>query len=250
MKCALIFLTMLSVSCVALASQPAATTDKNLENTLRRIARERILQFDRGDRSLWGPYVAEGYLIATPTGVIQTRKEVMDGFEPPRDGYHDEFSFEDVHVRRDGDTAVMSYVFDEYEFWDDQKYVVPKLRKTDTFILRNNRWLLLASQETFIPAPYKEVSVDPGTLQQYAGRYRLMHSLVYTVSILNDQLLLKESDKQKPKVLHPLSADTFFADGESAKIIFVRDNQESVTHFLIRDNEYDIKVPRVQEDGT
>lgn len=250
MKCALIFPTMLSVSCVALASPPVTTTDRNLENTLTRIARERILQFDRGDKSLWGPYVAEGYLIATPTGAIQTRKEVMDGFEPPRDGYHDEFSFKDVHVRRDGDTAVMSYVIDEYEFWDDQKYTVPKLRKTDTYILRNKRWLLLTSQETFIPAPYKEVSVDPGTFQPYVGRYRLMHSLFYTVSILNNRLLLKESDKPNPKVLHPLSADTFFADGESAKIIFVRDNQGSVTHFLIRDNDYDIKVPRVQEDGT
>lgn len=250
MKYTLIFLTMLSVSCVAFASPPMTTTDLNLENTLTRIARERILRFDRGDRSLWGPYVAEGYLIATPTGTIQTRKEVMDGFEPPRDGYHNEFSFKDVHVRRDGDTAVMSYVIDEYEFWDDQKCVVPKLRKTDTYILRNKRWMLLASQETFIPAPYKEVSIDPGTFQHYAGRYRLMHSLLYTVSILDGRLFLKESDKPDPKVLRPMSADTFFADGESAKIIFVRDKQGDVTHFLIRDNDYDIKVPRVEEDGT
>lgn len=250
MKRALAFLMMLSVTCVAVASQPATKTDRNLESTLKRIARERILQFDRGDRGLWGPYVADGYLIATPTGAIQTRNQVMDGFEPLRDGYHDEFSFEDVHVRRDGDTAVMSYVIDEYEFWDDQKYVVPKLRKTDTFILRNNRWLLLASQETFMPAPYKEVSVDSSIYPQYVGRYRLMRSLAYTVSIQRGRLLLKESDKPNPKVLRALSTDAFFVEGESAQIIFVRGHEGNVTHFLIRDNDYDIKVPRVQEDGT
>ncbi|WHZ17945.1 MAG: hypothetical protein OJF55_000094 [Rhodanobacteraceae bacterium] len=250
MKHALAFLITLSLGCAALASQPATTTDGNLESTLKRIARERILQFDRGDRHLWSPYVASGYLIATPSGAIQTRAQVMDGFEPPREGYHDEFSFEDVHVRRDGDTAVMSYVIDEAEFWDDQKYVVPKLRKTDTFVLRNGRWLILASQETFMPAPFKEVSIDPGTYPQYAGRYRLMHSLVYEVSIQHDRLLLKESDKPDWKVLRPLSKDVFFTEGAPAQFIFVRDAGGHVTHFLIRDNGYDIKVPRIREDDT
>lgn len=249
MKRALAFLVMLSFGCVALASQPATTADGNLENTLKRVARERILQFDRGDRRLWSPYVAAGYLIATPTGAIQTRAQVMDGFEPPRKGYHDEFAFEDVHVRRDGDTAVMSYVIDEAEFWDDQRYVVPKLRKTDTFVLRNGRWLILASQETFMPAPYKEASIDPATYPQYVGRYRLMHSLAYDVSVLNDRLVLKESDKPDSKVLRPLSADAFFIEGESAQFIFSRDQQGNITRFVIRDNGYDIRVPKVQEDG-
>lgn len=249
MKRALAFLATLSLGCVALGSQPA-TTDKSLENTLKRVARERILQFDRGDRLMWSPYVAAGYLIATPTGAIQTKAQVMDGFEPPRNGYHDEFKFVDVHVRRDGDTAVMSYVIDEAEFWDDQKYVVPKLRKTDTFILRNGRWLILASQETFMPAPYKEVSIDPGTYRQYVGHYRLMNSLVYEVSVRDDQLLLKESDKPDWKVLHPLSAAAFFTEGGSAQFVFVRDDGGHITHFLIRDNGYDIRVPRVQEEGS
>lgn len=250
MKRSLAFLMMLSLSCSAFGSQPATTTDSDLESTLKRIARERILQFDRGDRLLWSPYVATGYLIATPSGAIQTRAQVMGGFAPPREGYHDEFTFEDVHVRRDGDTAVMSYVIDEAEFWGDQKYVVPKLRKTDTFILRNGQWLLLASQETFMPAPYKEASVDPSTYPQYVGRYRLMHSLVYEVSVQHDRLLLKESDKPDSKVLRPLSVGVFFIQGEPAQFIFVRDDKGRVTHFLIRDNEYDIKVPRVQQDGT
>lgn len=249
MKRALAFLILMSLGWAAVSAQPATNADSNLENTLKRVARERILQFDRGDRRLWSPYVAEGYLIATPTGAIRSRAQVMDGFEPPRKGYHDEFSFEDVHVRRDGDTAVMSYVIDEAEFWDDQKYVVPKLRKTDTFVLRNGRWLILASQETFMPAPYKEVSIDPGTYPQYVGRYRLMHSLAYEVSVRDDRLWLRESDKPHGKVLRPLSRDTFFTEGESAQYIFVRDGGGRITHFLIRDNAYDIKVPRVQEDG-
>ena len=144
--CAAIALCALLYSPLAIGQ--ASEAGANLTKTLQSVARERILQFDRGDAKLWSPYVADGYLIATPSGRLLTREEQIASFEPPRPGYRDEFTFEDVHVRREGDTAVMSYVINEYEFWDTQKYLIPKLRKTDTYVLRNGRWLLLASQES------------------------------------------------------------------------------------------------------
>lgn len=231
------------------AAQAAAPTN-DLESTLKRVARERILQFDRGDRRLWSAYVAPGYLIATPAGPVRTRSDVMDGFEPPKEGYRDVFNFEDVHVSRDGDTAVMSYVIDEHEFWDEAKYVIPKLRKTDTFVLRDNRWLLLASQETFVPAEYKQTSIDTALYGQYVGQYQLMRSLRYVVSVDNGRLLLTEVGKASSKVLLPLADDTFFSKGESAQIIFVKDGTGRITHFLLRDNGYDIKVPKLPQGDT
>ncbi|MBS0556531.1 MAG: DUF3471 domain-containing protein [Proteobacteria bacterium] len=228
------------------AEPPSEAPANSLEITLKGIARERILQFDRGDRLKWSGYVSDGYLIATPYGAVRTKNQEMDRFEPPLDGYRDVFRFENVKVSRDGDTAVMSYVIDEYEFWDDQKYVIPKLRKTDTYVLRDNRWLLLASQETFVPAEYKQVSVDPAIYKQYAGRYQLMRSLNYDVSFDGNRLLLVEVGKPDTKELLPISEDTFFSKGAPAQYVFVKDAAGHVTHFLIRDNEYDIKVPRIR----
>lgn len=240
----LYFVTHASVA----APGPAAPTDSAsaLEQTLTKAARERILQFDRGDKSLWSPYVADGYLIATPSGPVRSKKQIVDSFGPPPNGYRDVFSFEDVHVSRDGDTAVMSYVINEYEFWDDKKYVIPQLRKTDTYILRNDRWLILASQETFVPPKYTEIPIDPALYKQYVGRYQLMRSLSYDVSVANNKLLLQEVGKSQRKVLVPMADGKFFSEGEAGQTIFVKDASGHVTHFLIHDNGYDIRVPKIR----
>lgn len=223
-------------------SKPQSTEE--LRSTLSALARERILQFDRGDRERWSRYVADGYLIATPFGPVRTKAGVLDGFGPPPTGYRDVFTFEDVHVSRDGDTAILSYVIDEYEFWDEHKYVIPKLRKSDTYVLRTGRWLLLASQETFMPPEYKVASIDPAVLPKYVGRYKLMRSLSYEVSLEGLHLLLREVGKPEAKVLLPLSTNAFFVKGASAQYIFATGVDSQVTHFVIRDNGYDITVPK------
>jgi hypothetical protein len=238
---------LLFVSHGAAASGPAAPTTSpgTLEETLKSIARERILQFDRGDKTRWSSYVADGYFIATPSGPVRSKEQVTDGFAPPPVGYRDVFSFEDVHVTRDGDTAVMSYIIDEYEFWDERKYVIPQLRKTDTFVLRNNHWLLLASQETFVPPRHTRISIDPSRYEEYVGRYRLMRSLSYDVTVDGGNLILQEVGKPQRKVLWPMADDVFFSEGESGQIIFVKNDAGRVTHFLIHDNGYEIQVPKV-----
>jgi len=235
----------LGMTC-ALAGEHAPGTTAELQKTLCALARERILQFDLGDRRVWSRYVADAYVIATPFGPVRTKLDVMDGFGPPLQGYRDVFSFEDVHVRRDGDTAILSYVIDEYEFWDEQKYVIPKLRKTDTYVRRAGHWLLLASQETFIPPEYVATTVDAAILPKYVGRYQLMHSLSYDVSIDGTHLQLRETGRPEAKTLLPISPDTYFAPGAHAQYVFVSDAHGEVTHFLIRDNGYDITVRRVR----
>ena len=69
-------------ACVTIAQQTVTMTsggNANLEQELRRIARERILAFDLGGRNLWSPYVADGYIIATPSGPNKTKEQVMQG---------------------------------------------------------------------------------------------------------------------------------------------------------------------------
>ena len=224
----------------------SSVSDANLEQELRRIARERILAFDKGDKALWSPYVADGYLIATPSGVIRTKQQVMQGFRPPLAGYRDVFQFEDVHIRRDGDVAVMSYVINEYEYWDEQRYDIPKLRKTDTYIWRAGRWLLMASQEDFIPVEPKAIKTNPKTYDPYLGQYQLMRSLIYAVTREGEKLMLQEVGQPEKRELLPESETTFFSKGESGRIVFVKDANGKVRHLIIRDNDYDIKVKKIK----
>ncbi|MGI8654116.1 MAG: DUF3471 domain-containing protein, partial [Pyrinomonadaceae bacterium] len=183
---------------------------------------------------------------ATPSGGIITKEQQMQGFRPPLAGYSDVFEFENVQVRRDGDTAVMSYVINEYEHWDNQKYVIPLLRKTDTYILRDGRWLIIASQETFIPAERKAIKINPKIYAAYVGQYQLMRSLIYAVTREGDKLMMQEIGQPNKRELLPETEMSFFSKGENGQIVFVKDAKSNVTHLIIRDNNYDIKVKKIE----
>ncbi len=226
--------------------KPSLDSGINLEQELKKVARERILLFDKGDKELWSSYVADSYIIATPSGNIRTKQQTMQGFRPPLAGYSDVFEFEDVQVRRSGNTAVMSYVINEYEYWDEQKYIIPKLRKTDTYVLRDGRWLIIASQETFIPAERKAIKINPKIYDAYVGQYQLMRSLNYAVTQEGGKLMMQEINQPDKRELLPETETTFFSKGESGQIIFVKDAKSQVTHLIIRDNNYDIKVKKIK----
>lgn len=242
----LIFWSASSLSLAQTTIKTSTDSDANLEQELKKVARERILAFDKGDKDLWSPYVADGYIIATPSGGIITKQQQIEGFRPHLDGYGDVFEFKNVQVRRNGDTAVMSYVINEYEHWDEQKYVIPLLRKTDTYILRDGRWLIIASQETFIPAERKVIKVNPKIYDAYVGQYRLMRSLVYAVTREGDKLMMQELGQPSKRELLPETQTTFFSKGDSGQIVFVKDTKGKVTHLIIRDNNYDINVKKIK----
>lgn len=230
------------------AQTPASSVkdDATLEKELTRIARERILAFDKGDPKLWFSYVAAGYFIATPSGSLQSKDQVMRGFRPPLAGYSLDFHFEDVHVARDGDTAVMTYRIIETEDWDGQKVKTQPLRKTDTYVLRGDRWLILGSQETFYPAKPAAVTVSPGILKAFSGVYRLMRSLSYRVVAGDGRLVLQEIGQSDKTDLFPESETTFFAQDDTARYIFIRAADGRVEGLLIRNAGYDLKAEKVE----
>jgi hypothetical protein len=225
---------------------PSAKNDATVEKELTRLARERILLFDKGDPKLWSPYVAPEYIIATPSGVLQSKEQVMRGFRPPLAGYSDDFHFEDVHVARDGDTAVMTYRIIETEDWDGQKVVTQPLRKTDTYILRDGRWRILGSQETFYPSKPVSVTVSRETLERCSGIYRLMRSLSYRISAADGKLVLQEVGQADKTELSPESETTFFAPDDTARYIFVPSADGRVERMLIRNSGYDLKAEKIE----
>ncbi|MBV9007853.1 MAG: DUF4440 domain-containing protein [Verrucomicrobia bacterium] len=237
---------LMPAALLAQATAPTAQSDTELEKELTRIARERILLFDKGDPTLWSPYVHPRYFIATPSAALQSKEQVMHGFRPPLAGYSDDFHFEDVRIARDGDTAVMTYRIIETEDWDGQKVTTQPLRKTDTYILRDGRWLILASHETFYPTKPSRASVGGERLSDYAGVYRLMGSLAYRVAVSDDKLGLQEIGQPDRIDLLPESDTTFFTPDDTARYIFVRGSSGRVEQMLIRNNGYDLKAAKVE----
>lgn len=233
------FLTAsLFLICYAVTAQPQFKVDTVFAGELMQLAYKRIKAFDLGDTSTWSPYVANEYIIATPTGKVVTKADVLNGFGPPTPGYKDVFHFEDVHVIRDSNIAVMSYPIKEHEWWGKQDNDVPDLRKTDTYIFKKGQWLLLASHETFYPVVRKAVSINSKIYRRYIGRYQVMPSLVYTVFQEGSRLFIRENKSPGKAELFSLSINVFFCqpdtgffnEGGVGVVIFVADIKGNTKH--------------------
>lgn len=209
------FILVTSFAFIINKAQSQQHVDSTFQKELMMLAYKRIEAFDSGDTSIWSPFVANEYIIATPTGKVITKADVMTGFGPALTGYRDVFRFEDVHIVKDSMVAVMSYRIKEHEWWGNQHNDVPDLRKTDTYIFRNGRWLLLASHETFYPVRRKAVTINPKTLDSYVGKYRVMPSLVYTISKENGKLMIQENTNPEKAELFALSPNVFFSQPDT-----------------------------------
>lgn len=235
-------------------AQSQQNADTAFARELSQLALKRIEAFDLGDTSIWSPYVANEYFIATPTGKVLTKADVMNGFGPPTRGYKDVFHFEDVRVVKDSLYAVMTYKIKEHEWWGNQNNDVPDLRKTDTYILRSGRWQLLASQETFYPVIRTPVTINPAIYNAYTGRYQVMPELVYTISREQNKLLIQENANSNKTELLPLSATAFFSlpdtgffnEGGVGEVVFVTDSKGYVNHILFRRYGTEIKAQKIK----
>ncbi len=235
-------------------AQSQQEVDSVFVKELMQLAYKRIEAFDLGDTSIWSPYVANEYIIATPTGKVITKADVMNGFGPPMQGYKDEFHFEDVHVIKESNVAIMSYKIKEHEWWGNQDNDVRDLQKTDTYILKNGRWLLLASQETFYPVVRKAITINPKIYDRYVGRYQVMSGLVYTISKENNKLLIQENANSAKAELLPLSVNTFFSqpdtgffnEGGVGVVVFVADHKGKITFVAFRRYDAEIKASKIK----
>ncbi|HEX2607334.1 MAG TPA: nuclear transport factor 2 family protein [Flavisolibacter sp.] len=203
-------LAILMCALYAADAKAQIQVDSIFTSRLVQLAHKRIEAFDTGDTSIWSPYVANEYFIATPTGKIVTKSAVMAGFGPPLKGYRDVFEFEDIYIARDSNLAVMSYKIKEHEWWGKQDNEVPELRKTDTYVFRGNKWLLLASQETFYPVIRKSAKINTTSFKKLIGRYQVMPDLEYSIFVEDEKLWIRENSNPAKTELIPLNDHTFY----------------------------------------
>lgn len=231
-----------------------ASIDSLFKNQLMQLAHKRIEAFDLGDTSIWSPYVANEYIISTPTGKIATKSDVMKEFGPPLKGYRNTFDFEDVSVIKDSNVAVMSYKIKEREWWEKQENNVLDLRKTDTYIYKNGQWLLFASHENFYPPLRQTTTVNTKIYDSYLGQYQLLDSLFYTISKENNKLFIQENNNPQKVELFASAKNSFFNKanegffnlGGMGQVLFIKNNRGKVSYLVFRTYGIDIKAKKIK----
>ncbi len=114
-----------------------------------------------------------------------------------------------------GDTAVLTYLVVEHHP-QGQREAVTRLRKMDTYLLREGRWQLVANAEVVGRPDRQAVKLDPAVLDRYVGDYvtEFGDKPIRTRVWREGTHLFAQTEGQEQGELLPLSPTEFFDAAE------------------------------------
>lgn len=197
-----------------------------------------------GDKTPWQKYIADDALYFDEKGRNLTKSALVADIEPLPKGYSGTIRLTKVQCHIEGNVAIMSYDLDEKETIFGQE-LSARYHETDTWMLRNGQWQIVAGQVLRYyedPAPGK---VDPHRLAEYAGTYQLGPEKVATVFV-EDGKLYRQRGSGARELLEPEACDIFFRKGIEGRILFHLGEGGKVDALIDRRNNEDVVWRKVK----
>jgi ketosteroid isomerase-like protein len=190
------------------------------------------------DMTTWAALVADD-MMAPLEGATRSKQSWLAQHKswPPEVSYW-YGPLQDVKVRINGDTAIVTYHSDQLTEIGGQTTSVHKWQ-IETHVRRDGRWLLLGVADGLIPPEPKAAKIDPSLLDAYVGRYQWAPALVAKIE-RKGNVLLEHLGAGEPVEWRPETATTFFmpgaaSGGDMSRIIFAKDAGGRVTHYIYRE---------------
>jgi hypothetical protein len=177
--------------------------------------RERLDAYGRADAEAWGRYVADECLCGQ-SGKAGNQREIRGRPKGVRIWVDDVSGLE---VRTHGDAAAVRYRQVDSTQVGTQRVDVPQI-KSETFIRRDGRWLLLGGLDTALPIDPPIAAIDPARFDALAGRYEYGPGVVDVVTRDGARLLVQPTGLPAEE-LFPEDATTFFLKGQPWRYVFV-----------------------------
>ncbi len=132
-------------------SQQQEQSVSQAEREVRRLEREWLDAYERRDVEAMNRIVADDFTITHANGTVQTKAEIMVDLRASRESARPSstFSTEDVRARVYGDAVVLTGRLTQRMERDGQMRMM-QARYTDTYVRRQGRWQVVASQLTRI----------------------------------------------------------------------------------------------------
>lgn len=126
---------------------------------LKRIDRELDNAFQRGDVKFFECLLAEEMINVMPEGSVSGKSEFLQGVKAPKPGRTLTITARDIQVFAFGDTGVItSNKTAVWKFANSSSS--DEYRETNTYVRKDGRWFLLASQTSHVPPPYSARDVN------------------------------------------------------------------------------------------
>jgi protein-disulfide isomerase len=150
---------------MALAQKPPERTQDATSNKavsideLKKIDRELDAAFEKGDVSFFQRLLAEEMINVLPEGSISKKPELLQDIKPPKAGTTLTITEKDVEVFVLGDTGIVTS--NKTEKWQRSKgSSSDDYRETNTYVRKDGKWFLLASQTSHALPPYTAKDVN------------------------------------------------------------------------------------------
>ena len=214
-----------------------------LEQELKTLTRELHDALLRGDKDTLFSFFDEDFIGTSYEGYTVTKADLVKNFRRTTAEAKITREIEDYKVRPTADSAIVTYHLIERVEIGGQT-VGGQYLYTDTFVRRDNRWLLLASHATRLEPEPKVAKVDPSVYNAYVGQYAMTPSLIFSVTREGDKLIGVAPNGERVELL-PENETTFFIRGRSVRTVFVKDEKGQVTHMIFRGPGEDHKIEKI-----
>ena len=191
-----------------------------------------------GNKSPWQKYFADDCMYFDEKGRSMNKAALLADVSPLPPGYSGNIKLVKAQSHITRDTAILSYDLDESETIFGQE-MTARYHGTDTWMLRNGQWQIVAGQMLRYyedPAPAKP---DPTKFSDYLGTYELVPGNVQTISTDGHSLFAQRSGRPQNQLIAE-SPDLFFRKGIEGRYLFRRSNTGKVDALIDRRNNEDL----------
>jgi Domain of unknown function (DUF4440)/Domain of unknown function (DUF3471) len=190
-----------------------------------------------GNQAPWKQYFADDCIFSDEKGRTMDKSKLVADITPLPAGYSGVIKLEHVQSRILDPVAILSYDANETETIFGQK-LSARYHTTDTWLRRNGKWQIVASQAYRY---YEDPAVgksDPNKFADFNGTYELASGQKRTVFSEGDNLFIERNGKKDQ--LLPETSDLFFRKGIEGRILFRYDKDGKVDALIDRRNNEDV----------
>jgi len=191
-----------------------------------------------GNQAPWKKYYAEDAMYFDEKGRAMDKGKLVADITPLPKGYSGTIRVARPQSRIFAETAILSYDLDETEVIYGQR-LTARYHGTDTWILRNDQWQIVATQMLRYYEDPAVGKLDAARLKDYVGTYELAPGVTITVTREGDRLYSKRSERAKEELL-PETPELFFRKGVEGRRLFRRDDSGRVDALIDRRNNEDV----------
>lgn len=220
------------------AASPAAAAPAEPELAAR--IRARLDVYREGKAAEWAKFVSDDCFCAGATKA-EIERAIVNRPAAVKNWYG-ELSDLETHTFG-GDTAVARYRVTEFTEVGGKLDSLEQWR-TETHVLRDGAWLLVAAAENVIAKDPQPVQLAREVLQRYVGRYEYTPGSVDNITLEEGHLFVESTGETKVEIFAE-SESVFFAKGQPWRLVFLQNAAGVPTGLAFRQNGQEFVAKRL-----